>query len=70
MNNQEAVIEVLKRSSCQTSKEISARAKRWLDYDISPSAVGGALRSLAGKNRVASSNCGNGATVYWLVNDR
>lgn len=67
MTNQEVVVKVLERSSCQTSRQISTAAKRWFDYDITPSSVGGALRALAGKNKVASSNCGNGATVYWLV---
>ena len=68
MTNQEVVVEVLKRCGCQSSKQIATAAKRWYDYDITPSSVSGVLRSLAIKNKVASSNCGNGAQVYWLVN--
>lgn len=67
MTNQEAVVKVLERCGCQTSKQIACMCKYWFDFDITPSAVGGALRALAMKNKVASSNCGNGATVYWLV---
>lgn len=67
MTNQEVVLKVLEKTGCLTSNQISCFAKRNFGVTISPSAVGGALRALALKNKVASSNCGNGATVYWVI---
>lgn len=67
LSNTEIVTKVLERSGCLNSREISIFAKNWFNYDVSPSSVGGALRSLMIKNKVASSNCGNGAAVYWLI---
>lgn len=69
MTNVEVVTKVLERISCQTSRQIATAAKRMFDYDITPAQVGGSLRSLANKNKICSSNCGNGATVYWLVEE-
>lgn len=66
MTNKEAVIAALKESSCQTSKQITAYCMRKFNYEITPSAVGGALRSLIREGKAASSNCGNGTTVYWI----
>ena len=67
MTNQDVVMNVLNETGCLTSAEISAYAKRHFGVDITPSAAGGALRALADKNKIASSNCGNGATVYWAI---
>lgn len=69
MTNIEVVTKVLEIISCQTSRQIATAAKRMFDYDITPAQVGGSLRSLANKNKICSSNCGNGATVYWLIEE-
>ena len=66
MEKQEVIMKVLERSGCQTSKQISALSKRWYNFDISASSASGILKSLEAKGVVGSSNCGYGATVYWL----
>lgn len=66
MTNVEVVTKILEVTSCQTSKQIATAAKRMFNYNITPAQVGGALRSLHTKDKICSSNCGNGATVYWL----
>lgn len=66
MTNIEAVSNVLKEVNCQTSNQIAVLAKVWYDYDITAAQVAGALRSLSRSDKICSSNCGNGKTVYWL----
>lgn len=69
MTNVEVVTKVLERISCQTSRQIATAAKRMFDYDMTPQQAAGAIRSLRNKNKIGSSNCGNGASVYWLVEE-
>lgn len=69
MTNAEAVQQVLEIRGCLTSPEISSMAKRKLGVDITPAQVSGAIRSLEGKNKVASSKNENGARVFWLVKE-
>lgn len=67
MEKKEAVIKVLKEHGCQSSKQIACSCKRLFDFDITPAGVGGVLRGLVSRGLAASSNCGNGVTVYWLM---
>ena len=66
MTNVEIVEKVLQRISCQTSKQIATAANVFFGHSMTPQQAAGAIRSLASKNKICSSNCGNGATVYWL----
>ncbi len=67
MEKQEVVIKVLENCGCQSAKQIACSCKRLFDFDITPAGVGGVLRGLVSRGLAASSNCGNGATVYWLM---
>lgn len=69
MTNVEVIVKILERNSCQTSKQLATAAKRLFDYDMTPQQAAGAIRSLINKNKIGSSNCGNGATVYWLLEE-
>ncbi len=68
MDNREAIVKVLSRCGCQNAKQISCLCKRWYGHDVSPGAASGTLRAMIDKEEIGSSNCGNGATVYWLLN--
>lgn len=66
MTNQEAVIAVLTKHGCESSREISQSAMRNFKYKISPSTVSGIARNLVRQGILASSEY-NGSQVYWLV---
>ena len=66
MEKKEIVKKVLEESGCLTSNQISCFCKRRYDLDITPNSVSGILRGMIAKGEAASSNCGNGSTVYWL----
>ena len=63
----EHITEVLKEHSCLNSKQIAAMVYRRYGETISPQSVAGKMRSLVAKGEAATSNCGNGAIVYWLT---
>ena len=66
MEKKEIIKKVLSESGCLTSNQISCFCKRKYNFDITPSSVSGVLRDMIAKGEAASSNCGNGSTVYWL----
>lgn len=68
MTNQDVVISILSECGCKTTKEISAMAIRKFNCEMTPHSIGGILRKLINNGKAACSNCGYGATVYWLIN--
>lgn len=67
MTKQEIVIKALELNGTSNSKQLSCVIKRKLGIDMTPSAVGGILRTMVAKGQVGKSNCGAGSTVYWLA---
>lgn len=67
MTNLELVIKILENRSCLTSKSISTSAMRLYGVSITPSQVGGALRSLDKKGMIGVSKNEKNQNVYWLV---
>lgn len=67
MTNLEIVEIILNERSCMTSKSISTAAMRKFGVSISPTQVGGALRSLDRKGRIGVSKNEKNQNVYWLV---
>ena len=67
VNNMEHIIEVLKTNSCLNSKQISAMIYRRYGERVSPQSISGKLRTMVARGEAATSNCGNGAMVYWLI---
>lgn len=67
MTNLEIVETILNERSCMTSKSISTAAMRKFGVSISPTQVGGALRSLDRKGRIGVSKNEKNQNVYWLV---
>lgn len=63
----EHIIAVLKENSCLNSKQIAAMVYRKYGETVSPRSVSGKLKTMVAKGEAATSNCGNGATVYWLT---
>lgn len=64
--NSSFICEALKIFGTSNAKQLSCFIKRKFDEDISPAAVSGALRGMVAKGIVGSSNCGAGATYYWV----
>ena len=70
MTNKDVVIKVLNEHPCLTAMEVRQFAKRLCDYDITPQAAAGAMRSLIAAGLAASGvRPDNGKTVYWLNKD-
>lgn len=69
MEKTELVYTVLNQYPCVSAKELSNHIKRTTQVSISPQSVSGILHTLSLKGKVASSNCGNGYTVYWCRKD-
>ena len=67
MTNLEIVEIILNERSCMTSKSISTAAMRKFGVSISPTQVGGALRSLDRKGRIGVSKNEKNQNVYWLI---
>ena len=67
MENREVVREILEMSGCQSSKSISAMAKRKFGFEISPAQVSGVLRAMVAKGEVASSSDGSRQKLYWIM---
>jgi len=66
MTNKELILSALSEYPCVTTSELSNYIKRTYKEDISPSSIGGALKSYIKEGKVAKSNCGLG-THYWVV---
>lgn len=67
MTKSKMVYETLKQYSCVNSKVLSGWIKRIYNEDISPASVSGSLRKYVAQGKVGKSNCGNGSTVYWVI---
>ena len=66
MTKQELVVKALEMNGTSNSKQLSCIIKRKLGIDMTPSAVGGVLRTMVARGQVGKSNCGAGCTMYWL----
>ena len=67
MTNKDVVIKVLNEHPCLTAMEVRQFAKRLCNYDITPQAVAGAMKSLIAAGLAASDkHPSNGKTVYWI----
>lgn len=66
MTKHNVVKKVLSDYGMMTSSQISMKANTDYNFLIYPASVAGILRSWCTKGLAASSNCGNGKTVYWL----
>lgn len=67
MTNLEIVEAILSERSCMTSKSISTAAMRKFGISISPTQVGGALRSLDKKGKIGVSKNEKNQNVYWIL---
>jgi len=66
MTNKELVLQALSEYSCVTTSELSNYIKRSYNEEISPSSIGGILKTYIKEGKVAKSNCGLG-THYWVA---
>lgn len=67
MEKKEIVIDTLKKYKSVSASQLSGWIKKTHDVDMSPSSVSGVLRGLVSHGLVGKSNCGNGKTVYWVI---
>lgn len=67
MTNLEIVEAILSERSCMTSKSISTVAMRKFGISISPTQVGGVLRSLDKKGKIGVSKNEKNQNVYWIL---
>lgn len=67
MGKKEIVVDTLKRYRCVSASQLSGWIKKTHNVDMSPSSVSGILRGLVSRGLVGKSNCGNGKTVYWVI---
>lgn len=66
MTNKEAVVDVLSKYGCMTSKEIAVMVMRDYELSVTPAQVAGSLRPLIAQGLAASSKDSYGKTKYWL----
>ena len=67
MEKKESVLDTLKKYKCGSASQLSGWIKKTHDVDMSPSSVSGVLRGLVSHGLVGKSNCGNGKTIYWVI---
>lgn len=69
MEKYEVIVKLLTKYSALTAREISAFARRDLNFEISPASVSGLMRTMINRGRAATSKDIKNHSVYWLIKE-
>lgn len=70
MNNKEAVVDVLGKYGCMTSKEIAVMVFHDYELSITPAQAASVVRPLVAEGLAASSKDSYGKNKYWLRGEK